>query len=801
MRTIYHYRYNQTPSRSGPMDPEPRPRASAAIDPCRSGAPSAILRRAPCTPRIPHPDFLPASPGPLLSHGTPLPVLILLILLLAGPALEGQAPSDLESRERPELRIRPLQGPITIDGFLDEAAWSGIEPITDLRQAEPDPGASVSERTELLLGFDAEALYIGARMFESDPEGIIGGGLERDVPGIIVEEMDAFGVAIDTFRDRRNSFIFFVNANGGVKDGQGSDDGRLRDYGWDGIVDARTRRHAWGWSMELAIPWRTLRFDPTVEDPVWGINLSRRIRRKNEVAYWAPLDRRNRIFLVSQAGSMRGMGSLPRNRNLQFKPYALAGRTEGSGLPAGTPAGEWDGGADLKWGITPGVTLDLTWRTDFSQVEVDQAQVNLTRFPVFFPELRPFFLENSGTFTFGDLDGGPGGPRQGTSLRDFTFFHSRQIGLRGGSPVPLTGGARLTGRTAGTEIGLLHVRSEGSGESPAEDFSVARVRRRVGGRSDVGLILTQRLPSGGSGGTGNQAVGIDANLRLLGSLYLNSYLAGSAEGGVRDGAARLSVGWRDPFWNVSAAVRQMGEDFRPGIGFVRRRGIREGYATLGIHHRPGGDRIAEISPFVEGSVTTNLRGDLESREQGAAVGISMRDRSSVQLSATRRFERLAAPFRLRSEVAVPVGDYDYGEGSVSYRSSQGKRLSFNVGISGGGFYDGTRATLSGGIRWQPDDRLILDLDGSRNDLAAQGREFRADLYSARVQYALSTVLAFNAFVQWNADADEIVTNLRANFIHAPLSDLFLLFTERRPVGGGPVIERYLTIKGTRLFVF
>ena len=724
-----------------------------------------------------------------------------LALPVAGAAQQNGGGIDPETLPRPELRLNATTG-IRVDGRLDDDAWARVAPLTDFIQSEPDGGAPATERTEVWLTYDGDYLYIGAQMWDSDPSGIVLGGLERDSPGILFEEMDAFGITLDTFLDRRSSFIFFVNPAGGVKDGQGTDDGRARDYGWDGVVDVRTTVDDRGWTLEMAIPWRTLRFDPRVAEPRWGLNLMRRIRRRNEVSYWAPLERRNRIFLMSKAGTMTGMGKLPVSRNLGIKPFALASRSTGSNVNAAVRGNDADGGVDLKWGITPSLTLDLTWRTDFSQVEVDQEQVNLTRFPVFFPELREFFLENSGTFAFGDMDGGPGGPRLGSSLRDLTLFHSRQIGLRSGSPVPLLGGARLTGRVGDFELGVLNVQSEALGAVPAENFSVFRVRRTVFRNSDVGLILTNRSPTGVTDGVGNRAVGVDANLRVFGSLFVNTYVAGTEAGDDRDRAARLSVGWRDRLWNTSAAVRQVGEAFSPGLGFVRRRAIRESFATLGVHPRvtsvPG---LLEVNPYVETTYTTDLGGRLESRENQAGLGFNFTDRSTLDFTVNRRFERLDAPFRVQGTTSIPVGDYGWGEGSATYRSSQGQALSFNAGVSGGGFYDGSRFTLTGGVRWQPDYHLVLDVDATHNGVKAQGDEFNADLYSARIQYAVTTTLNFSGFVQYNAAVDEVVTNVRADFIHAPLSDLFVLFTERRSTTGAGVLERFFTVKVTRLGLF
>ena len=729
---------------------------------------------------------------------------------VAGQQADGGA-VDLEAIARPTLTIRP--GPrVTIDGRLDEAIWSEIEAISDFVQAEPEAGAPPSERTEMFIFRDEDNLYIGAHLYDRDPSGIIVRSLERDTPGILFEEMDAIGVALDTFLDRRTSVLFFVNASGAIKDGQGFDNGRTRDYGWDGIVDVRTRIHDQGWTVEMAIPWKTLRYDPSLDDQVWGLNLLRRIRRRNEVSYWAPLDRRNRIFLMSAAGTMDGVGALPEPRNLTVKPYALVGRSSGTALEGAGPGGEAplqdgpdyspDAGFDLKYGITPSLTLDLTYRTDFSQVEADQEQVNLTRFPLFFPEQRDFFLENSGTFTFGDVDGGPGSPRSGTGLRDFTLFHSREIGLEGGSPVPLFGGARLTGRVGPLEVGALNVQSESFDGDPAENFSVLRVRGSILGESDVGAIVTNRQDVGEDGlARFNRAYGADANLRLASSLFVNSYVVGTESDVASDQAARLAVGWRDRLWNVSAAFRHIGQDFDPGIGFVRRAGVRETYGTVGIHPRPDHPLVLELNPFVEATRVADLDGVLLTRLVEAGLGVNFHDRSGVDFGVTNRFERLDAPFSVRAGTVIPVGTYSWNEGSVRYNSSQGRAFSGSVSLSGGGFYGGNRVTLSGSTRWQPTAALILETSATHNGVDVQGDSFSADVYAFRLKYAWSTSLYFGSFVQYNADREELVTNLRAQLIHAPLSDLYLLLTERRSTALDTVLERFITLKVTRLLAF
>lgn len=736
-----------------------------------------------------------------MPHALPTLVLVAAFAIPASAQQGEEAGLDPELAPRPHARAAPATGRIAIDGRLTEADWDRAPQITEFIQAQPNQGRPASERTIVRLLYDENFLYISAVCLDSDPDGIVIGTIERDYPGVLSEDMDAFGITLDTFNDRRNSFIFFVNPRAGLKDGQGFDNGRTRDYGWDGIVNVRTVVHDSGWTVEMAIPLKTLRFDPSVPDHTWGLNLSRRVRRKNEVAYWAPLDRRDRIFRMDRSGTLDGMGRLRAGRNITAKPFVLAANGAGNNINEDDRGNGADAGFDLKYGITPRLTLDLTFRTDFSQVEVDQEQVNLTRFALFFPERREFFLENSGTFTFGDV-GGPGFPRSGTSLRDFTLFHSREIGLEGGRPVPLIGGARVTGRVGETELGLLNVQSERFDGDPAENFSVVRARRRLFPGADVGVMFTNRQGVGtGAGSAYNRSGGVDFTARIAQRLFIDSYLAFSRTDTTGGEAARLAVGWRDRLWDVSAALRNMDPEFDPGVGFVRRTGIRHWYGTVGIHPRPNLPQVLEINPYVEGHLITNLSGLLESRNGEVGLGVSFEDGGRLTFSGNDRFERLFQPFRVRTNASFPIGDYHFREGSARYVSSNGRALSVAATVSGGGFFDGSRFTVDGSVRWQPDYHLTMEFEATHNELSVQGQDFTADLYALRVSHAFTTTAYLGAFVQYNESTDEVIVNARFNLIHAPLSDFFLVFTERRDLDADAVRERFVTAKVTRLLAF
>jgi hypothetical protein len=737
-------------------------------------------------------------------------VALLLADALSAQAVQGvnDAAIDPETAPRPEGSAVRISSAMAVDGRLDESVWAQATPISDFVQSKPYTGSPATEKTVVRVLYDDKNLYVGAMCYESEPDKITVTSLERDYQTL---NSDIFGISLDTFLDRRNAFLFWVNPRGAIRDAQAFDDSRTRDNGWDGIIDVQTVVADSGWTVEMAIPWTTLRFDPTKNEQAWGVNFVRRVRRRNEDSYWSPLDRREFIHKMSRAGTLRGLSQIRPGRNLTVKPYIKALRSAGELLLEEDRGNDYDGGGDLKYGITPRMTLDLTFRTDFSQTEVDAEQVNLTRFPLFFPERRDFFLENSGTFTFGDLRGLSGDPRTGASLRDFTFFHSRQIGLRNRSPVPMFGGGRLTGQAGDFELGLLNVQTEWYEDDPPENFSVVRLRRRVLNNSDVGFLFANRQATGSQGGDYNRSFGADANIRFLRNMVINSYLAftrSSVSG--NDEAARFSIGWRDRYWDASAFVRYFGDAFDPGLGFVRRSGIRHYYATVGAHPRPRIPHVLTINPYAEGHYITDLDGTLETRSGRVGFGTTFMDGGTLRLQFTNRFERLDGPFRVRSNVSIPIGDYSFNEASATYTASGGRALSGSLSVSGGGYFDGNRSSIAADVNWRVNHHLSFELSAEHNALSVQGSSFTADLFSGRVKYSYNTKLYFRGYMQYNDDSGEFITNLRLNFIHAPLSDVFLVYTERRCVGSlpldgvcssGRVLERFVTAKVTRLLAF
>ena len=702
---------------------------------------------------------------------------------------------DPELSPRPAIHPTRVTRAMAIDGRLDEVEWQRAELITGFRQQLPRTGLPATFPTVVRVLYDDEQLYIGAENMDPEPQRAITAGLERDFNS---GDSDLFGMVFDTFLDRRNAFLFLVNPHGAVRDEQVFNDSRTVVDAWEGIIQVRTQLTDSSWIAEIAIPLRSLRFDASKPVQDWGANFIRRVRRVNESSYWAPLERQYRLHRMSQAGTLTGLEGLRQGRNLQLKPYVVASRSAGAQVPVAPRAEKADAGFDAKYGLTPSLTLDATYNTDFSQVEVDQEQVNLTRFSLFFPERREFFIENAGAFTFGDVE--ERGYRMGATLRDFTLFNSRRIGIsRDGRPTPIAGGARLSGRVAGWSTGLLDMYSRSAPGQPGEHFSVARARRNLFDNSDVGVLVSSRTGDGQY----NRSYGVDANVRPLANTIVNAYLAASdATGDSSDGyAARTSVAYRGRLWDNSVMLKQISARFDPGLGFVRRRGMRQAYATSGVHARPSVRGIQELNPYVEADYITGLSGDIQSRELTAGTIVQLQPDGELSVELRDQFDRLDAPFTIFPGRQLTAGPYAWRDATVRYQSGPARSLSGSITATGGGFYDGTRRSAGASLAWRARYDVLLEGAVQRNRVDRDSGGFTADLASVRLRFAPTTRISSSAFVQYNTQSRAIVTNARLNWRYAPLSDVFLVLTERHDSESGLRNERSVALKVTRMEAF
>lgn len=693
------------------------------------------------------------------------------------------------------ITARWIEGPMQIDGRLEEPDWDLAEPVSDFLQSEPHEGGTPTEKTEVRVLFDQDRLYIGVYLYDSSPDRILINDLQRDFES---REGDVFGVIIDAFHKQRTGFTFFTNAKGAKNDSEGYGDGRYTNLSWDGVWYTASQVWDDGWSCEIAIPFKTLRFEAK-DNQVMGINFKRRIRRKNEDLYWSLVPRRYNSLRVSLAGDLLLERKISPGRNLQVKPFVTVNL--GQMRSGGEQSSEFDPevGVDVKYSLTPGLTLDLTYNTDFSQVEVDAEQINLTRFSLFFPEKRDFFLENGNLFQFGDVPS-ERGPRRAEETQ---LFYSRRIGLSSaGQPLPLLGGVRLSGRIGHFALGLMNIHQQETEDIPSNNFTVMRVSHDLLEQSDIGAIFINR--QGGEPGDYNRSYGVDLNLQFLQKLRINSLVAAtqSPQMAGNNLETKVSSEWDDGFLQIRGIFTSIGENFNPEVGFVPRRGVRNYQYNLAIRPRPAGDGfIREFHPHANTKYFTDHNNVTLTKDSHYGFELNFRDRSSFEVSYDPQFERLREPFPIREGVTIPPGDYAYDEFKVNYNSDQSQFLSGSMDLVTGGFFDGNKTSIdfAGNLLLKPN--FFATVSYLYNSVELSGTSFRADLYGLRLHYSFNPRVFADVFVQYNQDIDKVLVNTRFNWIHRPLSNFSLVYTEERFTGFSSDVSRALIFKYTHLLQF
>lgn len=727
--------------------------------------------------------------------------------LLLGSVFTATAAKDIDllniHKEKKVATLRIPEEAIVVDGELDEPEWQLAEPARDFIQSEPHLGQPATEPTEVRFLYDRKNLYIGVYCFDSQGEkGIVVNDMRKDFSSI---DGDTFQVIFDTYDDNRNGMVFTTNPRGARSDMQTGGDGTSFNRDWDGVWFVKARVTPRGWQAEIAIPFKTLRFR-TGDSQLWGVNFGRRIRRKNEETYWSPLPRPYRIYRVSLAGSLEGINGVRQGRNLYVKPYISAPLVR---LQEDDIDFMPDAGLDLKYGISSQLTLDLTLNTDFSQVESDEQQINLTRFSLFFPEKREFFLENADIFQFGRSgfrfgsrggSGGGGGSSRFSSSRDLLPFFSRRMGISEGRLVPILGGARLTGRAGRFTLGLLSMQADEFQEAPSTNFSVARLRRDILRNSDIGVLIVNKQEDGGRF---NRTYGADVNLNFFTYLDVSGYLLKTETPGIddQDMAGNFRISWRDNLLDLEGSYLTIQDNFNAEVGFVPRRGMRKSSTELSLTPRPE-ERIPwirEFRPSVQLDYITDQENVLETRELDARFSIVFRNSSYLSFSRRATLDRLKETETILGQ-RIRAGDHQFEEYSALFSSDRSRMFNGFVRLGSGTFYDGERDSYSLGLGFQPNAQFGLDVFWSHNDLNFPSREFSTDLISTRANYSFTTDMFLNALIQYNSQAREVQSNIRFNLIHKPLSDLFIVYNERRDSTGGP-LDRALILKLTYLFSF
>ncbi len=703
--------------------------------------------------------------------------LFVITLTLCAPAV-GQVDADLT--ERPSIGALAIDQPIVVDGRLDEPAWRRADVGTNFRQREPREGAPASERTEFSIAYTPTTLYVALRAFDRAPGRIIAKEMERDAE---LASDDSFVLVFDTFLDGRNSFAFATNPNGARHDALITDEGRDVNIEWDGVWTVRARRTTNGWTAEIAIPFATLRFDPALDR--WGLHVQRLIRRKSEEVNWAYLPRsalpittsgvsHYAAYRVSLAGSLTGLAGLRRSRSLDIKPYLIGSGSEAP--PTRTSATDLDGGLDVKWGLSKSVALDLTYNTDFAEVEVDDLQVNLTRFSLFFPEKRDFFLENAGIFEFGPPQRVPWLPAL------MKAFFSRRIGLDGGETVPMDLGARLTGRLGEWNFGVLGV---GTGEADTGDrgvprtaFSVARVKRNIGQRSSVGAIFTQRDPA--ARGAEN-LYGFDVEIKPTQLLQLNGYWSRSERPGIDgdDASFGAGVGYQGSTLTASLDFIESQQNFDPGVGFL----LRENFRLFNPRFiwQPRIERAGIRSWFAEGAYRRFERssdGRLESEETIVyPLGMVFKTNDFWELGAIRTKERLFAPFEIFPGVVIQPGLFEFDGWELLMLTDASRSVSLRSFNNWGEFYEGDWVSLRQQLSLRLSRLVRASTTWSHHDVELPQGAFEINLWSQGVDLSFTPDLRLNMIAQYNDAAEDLGVNIRFHWIYRPGADIFLVYNE------------------------
>jgi hypothetical protein len=701
---------------------------------------------------------------------------------------------------------------IRVDGALDDADWASAPIATGFVQSEPLGGQPASEQTEVRVLFNADQLYIGAYLHDRDLAHVVINDIRKDFRE---EDQDDFEVLLDTFGDRRNGYVFSTNIKGARHDRQVSLEGREINQSWDAVWEVQTKRVSDGWTVEMRIPFRSLRFDKT-NHVAWGINFSRHLRRLNEVSFWAPVPRAFNLNRVSLAGSLDGLETGSAGRDLRVKPYIADNAVRALGTtsaPSPRMSNGVDVGVDVKAAVTSGLTMDLTVNPDFGQAEADEQQVNLTQFSQFFPEKRDFFLENSGVFYVGDAARNNRVNPTPTPDEDNLLFFSRRIGLTaGGLPIPVLGGFRLTGRlTDHTRLGILSVQDRTLGADPASNASVFRLRQNLGKiGNDIGFFAMQNIHTSGPS-YANRVFGVDKNLRLFRNLDWNSYVVKTSAPRITSGdyAWRSTVNWEGNFFHGKGGLMQLGSGFQNDLGFYRRTGMRKYLADIGVRPRSVWLRahgVREIHPHIVWDYQEDLKGGILAKRLHTGLSFFFNNGGVVEWSENPTFNRLLAPFKPNAKMAspIPVGGYNWNEHSFFYTSDQSRMFSTSTRLTFGGLYSGTQRTINSTVLFRPSYRFraSVGLQRTQAELTLPALRFTNTLTTVRSSYSFTPNMFVDALSQYDAVSKLFNANIRFNLIHHPLSDLFIVYNDQRILTpDSPVAGRALLVKFTQMVSF
>ena len=665
---------------------------------------------------------------------------------------------------------------IVIDGSLDEAPWRQAPKIGDLIQRIPEAGAEPTEKTEVTLLYDKDNLYIGVMCYDSEPQRVLASEMARDAS---LRADDRLEIVLDTFRDHSNAFYFSTNPAGALVDGLVFANGETNND-WDAIWIVRTEQTDDGWSAEFAIPFKTLNFP--AGETVWGFNISRTIQRKLEENRWTGARFQTQFFQISEAGEITNLEGLEQGTGLDVRPF-VAGRwlhrgADGDGTAAGKP------GLDLFYNITPSLKLSVTANTDFGETEVDARQINLTRFSIFFPEKRSFFLQDAGVFNFATTGIDPPGGIPATGAEVFPFF-SRKIGLLGGQEVPINYGAKLTGKVGRTEIGMLDVRTREVSNVNAKNLFVGRIKQNFLEQSYVGAIFTEGNPASP---LSSSTIGVDMRLatsNFLGSgrnMVFNAYGLRSNNQGISENNSSFGFGAQYPNDKFDAQIqwREIQENFDPAVGFVQRSDVRMLRVAGSFNPRPKQSTgIQQMQHDVFYTRFTRLDNGLVETSNLYVTLVDWHLNSGDSLhslfDANVTYERLFEPFEISPGVVLPAGEYRFTPWRIFFTSAQKRRIQGSIGFNFGNFWSGTAKVIQTGLSYKFPPYFSISLNTNQTFASLPQGSFIARIYSSRVDYAASPFLSVSSLIQFDNRSENLGLQSRVRWTIEPGNDVFFIF--------------------------
>ncbi|MFQ6039911.1 MAG: DUF5916 domain-containing protein [Candidatus Poribacteria bacterium] len=694
---------------------------------------------------------------------------------------------------------------IELDGEFNEFDWQKAKPIRQFVQVEPDEGKPITQPMEVRVLYDDENIYLGFTCFDSDISRLVANEMRRDARDL--HENDNVYVLLDTYNDRRSGFFFRINALGAMQDSAVTNSGDSMNRNWDAVWACRAKIKEDRWTVEMAIPFSQLRFKRS-DEMTWGMNVGREIARNQETSIWVPVSKSYggmAKYRTTNLGTLVGLKGIYPARHLELLPYILPGvsRTSESETEVNHV---FDIGLDVKYGITSNLTGDLTFNTDFAQVEADEERVNLTRFSLFFPEKRPFFLEGAGMFDFGI-------PR--TSFRrppPLLLFYSRRIGLEEGHAVPIITGGKMTGKIGSYNVGLLNVLtdelhtdesvtdSDETVDVPRTNYSVLRVKRDILQGSSIGLIAINKQDSKRY----NRAGGFDFsyrpidNLDVLGMWARTFEKVSEEERSGRNNAWYFGSRWRTNLFRLEGSYTDIGENFNPEVGFIRRGGMRQIHVETRYTPWPKMFGIRRIWFGPEFDYILNQDNKLETSDISLVNWFELERGGWLSFSVQRTFERLDEDFEIREGIIIPIGEYHFNSFRPMISTGESRKVSGELRVNFGDFFNGERRGFDIGASFKPNGRFSLESQYEFNRVTLPDGSFNANALSSRVNYSFSTTLFAKLFAQWNSDSNVISTNFLLNYIYRPGSNLFFVFNQTYDSSGNKtgLVDSTLVVKMT-----